>query len=69
MKCTCATILTVTDLMQVFDDFGSYMKSLYKLRDLQQSILYPGHGPVVANGVEKINQYIEHRLAREKQVL
>ncbi len=52
----------------MFEDFGSYMQSLYRLRDLVPTTLYPGHGPVVMDGLDKINQYIEHRLAREKQV-
>lgn len=52
----------------MFDNFGDYMSSLYRLRELTPTVLYPGHGPVVPNGVDKVNQYIEHRLAREKQV-
>ena len=31
--------------------------------------VYPGHGPVVRDGVSKISEYIDHRNAREKQVV
>ena len=44
------------------------MASLVRLRDLRPSIIYPGHGPVISEGTDKIVEYIEHRMAREKQV-
>lgn len=44
------------------------MASLIHLRDLRPSVIYPGHGPVISDGTEKINEYIEHRMARERQV-
>jgi len=31
--------------------------------------LYPGHGPAVWHGVDKLSEYVEHRLQRERQVL
>ena len=54
-------------LSQVFDDLYSYMKSLEKLLLLSPTVLYPGHGPVVANGREMIEEYIKHRNEREHQ--
>lgn len=44
------------------------MKSLEKILSLDPCIIYPGHGPVVTEAVEKITNYIEHRNMREKQV-
>jgi len=44
------------------------MESLSKLEHMKPSLLYPGHGPVVTNGVAKIQQYISHRMDRERQV-
>ena len=44
------------------------MKSLEIILDLDPCIIYPGHGPVVTEAVEKITDYIKHRNMREKQV-
>ena len=44
------------------------MESLSKLEDMKPSLLYPGHGPMVTNGVAKIQPYISHRMERERQV-
>ncbi|KAK7053050.1 hypothetical protein VNI00_004371 [Paramarasmius palmivorus] len=57
----------------VFEDLGTYINSLRKMKDFhttgEYTILYPGHGPVVKDGVETIATYIKHRLEREAQVL
>ena len=55
--------------MKVFEELSTYMESLDKLLRLQPGRLYPGHGPVVEDGVAKIHEYIAHRKMREKQVL
>ena len=54
-------------MVQVFEDLGSYLRSLHRLNSLSPSLLYPGHGPVIRD-TAKIQQYIDHRMAREKQV-
>lgn len=53
----------------VFEDFATYMQSLARLKELRPATLYPGHGPMVEKGLDKVNEYIEHRMARERQVL
>lgn len=46
-----------------------YLDSLDRIRALGESTLLPGHGPVVADGLKHIESYVEHRLAREREVL
>ncbi|KAJ6601028.1 beta-lactamase-like protein [Mycena vulgaris] len=57
----------------VFEDLASYIVSLRKMLDFgraqNSTILYPGHGPVVADGEQVITTYIKHRLEREAQIL
>ncbi|KAH8833857.1 beta-lactamase-like protein [Flagelloscypha sp. PMI_526] len=54
----------------VFEDLGTYIRSLRRMLSTEgYTILYPGHGPVVSNGKETIEMYINHRLERENQVM
>ncbi|KAF7720996.1 hypothetical protein EC973_005633 [Apophysomyces ossiformis] len=53
----------------VFDDLHEYMTSLRRMSTFHPTKLYPGHGPVIENGMERIKQYIEHREQREKQII
>lgn len=62
----------------VFEDYTSYIKSLHGLEAaalalctaINRSVrLYCGHGPVVDEGAEKIQEYLKHRRDRELQVL
>jgi glyoxylase-like metal-dependent hydrolase (beta-lactamase superfamily II)/8-oxo-dGTP pyrophosphatase MutT (NUDIX family) len=47
-----------------------YLDSLARLRALRDlSVLFPGHGPAMANPYRKIDEYIHHRLEREQRVL
>ena len=46
-----------------------YMASLGRLSELQPSTIYPGHGPIVPDGVRKLTEYTEHRRMRVQQVL
>jgi glyoxylase-like metal-dependent hydrolase (beta-lactamase superfamily II) len=46
-----------------------YIRSLEKLRRLKLRVLLPGHGPMIEDPYGKIDEYIAHRLDRERQVL
>ncbi|HYW74642.1 MAG TPA: MBL fold metallo-hydrolase, partial [Pyrinomonadaceae bacterium] len=47
-----------------------YLASLERMRALPKlSVLFGGHGPPVANPVEKIDEYISHRRRREQMIL
>jgi glyoxylase-like metal-dependent hydrolase (beta-lactamase superfamily II) len=48
---------------------GDYLRSLATLRALQPRRIYPAHGPVREDAVALIDEYIAHRLERERQVL
>jgi ribonuclease/clavin/mitogillin len=37
------------------------MESLEKLKKIRPKMIYPGHGPMIDNGLRKIEEYIEHR--------
>ena len=60
------------------------MKSLYRLKNMHPEVLRaecpgyiiyrlqiicPGHGPMIYNPEEKIDQYISHRVKRETQII
>jgi glyoxylase-like metal-dependent hydrolase (beta-lactamase superfamily II) len=46
-----------------------YMASLERLSSRQPKIIYPGHGPIVPDGVGKLTEYTEHRRQRVQQVV
>ena len=46
-----------------------YLESLEKLRRLDLEALCPGHGPVVWDPKAKLDEYIEHRLDRERRLV
>jgi glyoxylase-like metal-dependent hydrolase (beta-lactamase superfamily II) len=48
---------------------GAYLDGLRRLRSLEVSRLYPGHGPVVEDPAAKLDEYIAHRLERERRIL
>ncbi|CEO96324.1 unnamed protein product (mitochondrion) [Plasmodiophora brassicae] len=59
------------DSTAVFDDLTRYMESLMALaaREPAFQVICPGHGSIVHNPRVKIQHYIEHRLARDRQIL
>lgn len=48
---------------------GSYLKQLARIRDRDFGILWPTHGPAIREPRPFIQAYIEHREAREAQIL
>lgn len=52
----------------VYEDLFDYMKSLELILKLKPSVIYPGHGSVIDDPIEKIQYYINHRNEREKQI-
>jgi len=50
-------------------DLAAYLRSLRRMRELSPRTIYPGHGPVVLRAIAKLDEYLEHREMRERQVL
>jgi len=50
-------------------DLRAYLGSLVALLEVQPTVLYPGHGPIVPDGAAKLREYLAHRKERERQVL
>ncbi len=50
-------------------DMNAYLAGLERLRDLDPPLLFPGHGPMVANPTKLLNHYLNHRMARHTRVL
>lgn len=50
-------------------DMAQYIESLRRLLALPARLLLGGHGPVIYDPRAKLEEYIDHRLARERQVL
>jgi glyoxylase-like metal-dependent hydrolase (beta-lactamase superfamily II) len=48
---------------------ADYLDALRGLRDLGLELLCPGHGPLVTDPAAKLDEYIEHRLHRERRLV
>lgn len=48
---------------------AGYLEGLARLRALPLRLLAPGHGPVVVDPPAKLDQYVAHRLERERRLL
>ena len=47
----------------------AFLNSLERLLDEELELICPGHGPWVAEPREKVREYIEHKLMRERRLL
>jgi glyoxylase-like metal-dependent hydrolase (beta-lactamase superfamily II) len=50
-------------------DMAAYMASLQRVRELKPQRIFPGHGPIVDDPERVLDEYVEHRLMRERQVV
>ncbi len=53
----------------IIEDAAQYLDSLYLVRDLGVARLEPGHGDAMDDAAGVINDYIDHRLERERQIV
>jgi len=50
-------------------DLALYLDSLKRVQSLGVRRIYPAHGPVIEDGPGKIQEFIDHRMLRERQIL
>lgn len=48
---------------------ASYLGALTELRGRELTVICPGHGPLVSDPAAKLDEYISHRLERERRLL
>ena len=48
---------------------AGYLRGLRTLRAMDLTLLCPGHGPLIEDPAGKLDQYVEHRLDRERRLL
>jgi glyoxylase-like metal-dependent hydrolase (beta-lactamase superfamily II) len=65
------TVLGIGSVMIVPGEgsLSAYLDSLRRLRALELDVLCPGHGPYVWDPAAKLDEYIEHRLDRERRLI
>ena len=50
-------------------DMGDYLNSLYRILEMDFDIIRPTHGPAIQDVQPFVQSYIDHRLAREAQII
>ena len=60
---------TIVGPRRLGGSLADYMRSLGRLRQFDLTVLYPGHGPEVHDPRAKIDEYIDHRLMRERRLV
>lgn len=53
----------------VSSDMRGYLDALRRLRTLDLDVILPGHGPPVYDPAAKLDEYIAHRLDRERRLV
>ena len=46
-----------------------YLDSLKRVRDVPAKTIYPGHGPTLIDPPAIVQQYLDHRMERERQII
>ena len=50
-------------------DMEQYLQSLLRMRELQSKLMAPGHGPVVTAANDKVDELVDHRGTRDRQII
>lgn len=50
-------------------DMEQYLQSLVRMRELQATLFAPGHGPVVTATADKVQELLDHRAVRDRQII
>jgi glyoxylase-like metal-dependent hydrolase (beta-lactamase superfamily II) len=48
---------------------ADYLASLRRLQALEVKAILPGHGPAIADPQAKLQEYLDHRMLRERQIV
>ena len=48
---------------------AGYLEGLGRLRERELELLLPGHGPLVTDPAAKLDEYVSHRLERERRLM
>jgi glyoxylase-like metal-dependent hydrolase (beta-lactamase superfamily II) len=53
----------------VIGQLAAYLDALRRLRAMDLEVLAPGHGPIVDDPAAKLDEYVDHRLDRERRLV
>jgi glyoxylase-like metal-dependent hydrolase (beta-lactamase superfamily II) len=72
--CFCGDLIlgegsTIVGPRRLGGSLADYMRSLERLEDFDIAVLYPGHGPEINDPRAKIDEYVEHRMMRERRLV
>jgi glyoxylase-like metal-dependent hydrolase (beta-lactamase superfamily II) len=60
---------TIVPTRELGGSLADYMASLRRLLELELTVIYPGHGPVVEHPEEKLREYLAHREDRHRRLV
>jgi glyoxylase-like metal-dependent hydrolase (beta-lactamase superfamily II) len=60
---------TIVPTRELGGSLADYMDSLRRLLELELTVIYPGHGPVVEHPEEKLREYLAHREDRHRRLV